>query len=99
MAIEESRIDHNIRFLLGDLELIAEDLERWDYLCEATQDIRLYDWPNDRTIFEGLERAYRASEMSADQEERYRELKANVREMPPALELSGLRVPQTLLER
>jgi hypothetical protein len=55
-----------IRILLDELELLGEYLPDFDELDEGMQDVWLYDWPNDRAIFQDLERTYRSGEMNEE---------------------------------
>ena len=91
------RIDHDIEFLLGDADDLAETLPEWDEVSEDERGIWQFGWPNDLAILEHLERSYRAGEMSDEQERSYERLGAKLRELAPAIDKTpGLRVPPSV---
>ena len=93
-------IDSDIRGLLADAEELAEYvLEEFEELSISEQDIWLYGFPNEMVKVKRLERTYRAGEMNKEQEERYLDLKAKLRELAPAIErIMEIRVPREILE-
>jgi hypothetical protein len=62
------------------------------------QDVWLYHWPNDRAIFQDLERAYRSGEMNEEERALHERLREKLRKMAPAMNEAGLRVPPELLD-
>jgi hypothetical protein len=87
-----------IRMLLDELDLLAEYLPDFDELDEGMQDAFLYDWPNDRAIFEDLDGAYRSGEVGDEERTLFERLRTKLTEMAPAMNEAGLRVPPELLD-
>jgi len=96
---ERTRTNLDLRALRADLEELAEDvLPRFEDLSEAEQDAWLYEWPDKRARVEELEAFYRDRDMSAEQRADYEDLRSRLREMAPAMNEAGLRVPPELLD-
>jgi hypothetical protein len=85
------KIDHDLGYLLAELDMLSETLPEWEEISETERDIWLFEWSNHLAILRGLTRAHDAGDMNAEQERRYEELLAKLRELP--LEGTGLWLP------
>lgn len=90
------KIDRDLAYLLDETEILAETLAEWGEISETEQDIWLFEWPNHLAILENLGRAHDAGDMSDEQERRYEDLLDNLRGLAPAIEGTGLWLPEGL---
>jgi hypothetical protein len=93
----ESRVDLNLRIInafAGDLPEIAEE---WDGLGSGERASLSIDWDDLMDRLETLEADFREGNLSAEQEARYTQLMAELKETLPIIERLGLRSPSEVL--
>lgn len=95
------RVDQDLEVVLAELTDLPERAEEdWDpERVNDEQDAYESEWASFALgMMDGLEHAYASGGMSAEQEGRYAELKALLRERMPLIERYGLERPRVPLD-
>ena len=100
MRSSRERVDQDLEDVLAEVKDLPEQAEGWDpERVNDEQDAYESEWPSFALgMMNDLERAYGSGGMSAEQEGRYAELKALLRERMPLNERYGLERPRVPLD-
>jgi hypothetical protein len=87
------RIDASLCEIAAEVDFLPELAENWAAEDEVNRVTWLLEWEELMSRLAGLDEAYRAGAMTAAQRERYRTLRATLRQRLPLLERLGLPLP------
>ena len=94
------RVDGLLRSISAEVEYLPDLEEGWGEMDDNQRIAASYDWDlvvmGDLLV--GLERRHQAGELSEEQEERYVELKAELKAALPSVERLGLRSSREVLD-
>lgn len=98
------RIDRDLRLMSADIADLPEREASWDddrtsggTSWQLDREAWDYEWRNNGAIIETLSEHYQKRHMSSDQERRYEDMLAALREIVPVLERIGYPVPSAVL--
>ena len=92
------RIDLGLWEITTEATFLSELATGWDQEHEATQVSWSLEWDELMARLEGLDQAYRAGLMTAEQQHRFRTLRQTLRTQLPILERLGFSPPTVPLE-
>jgi hypothetical protein len=92
------QIEAGLREIAAEVDFLPTLAGGWDEESAANRDVWHLEWRELMARLEGLDHAYRASQMTPDQQARYQELLCQLKAALPLIERLGLYPPPVPLE-